>query len=322
MGKPVEIFSTQGVPRLRKAERWNAILRGVGDALQVAPRDPLRFDGTLTRQRIGRLTLFEIQCASVRVVHSSRDASPAREASYQLLMPLQSSFRLTHGGRPETMVDCGSFCLIDRAEPYEMTHGDGLRAIGVEFPRSLLEGCLPQPSRHAGAAVPPLTGAGRVLAGMLRTLGAELSFGGESSLPPTMARSIAGFVAAAYGDAEGANHPRGVRARAALYRDYIDRRLGDGDLRPAEVARHFAVSERYVRAVFHAAGEPFSNYVLRRRLERAASMLRNEDFADVTVMHVAFECGFNNASHFGNSFRQAFGMSPGEWRRGGVPAAP
>lgn len=314
----MEVFSTQGVAAPQKAERWNAMLSGLGDTLRVWPRDPLRFDGTLIRQRIGRLTLFEISCGSVRVQHERRQISRTQRSSYQVLMPVQGEFSLSHGEQSCATVDVGSFCLIDRAQPYEMVHGDGLRAIGVELPRTLLESCLPQATRHAGAILRPSSGPTRVLGGLLRTLGTELSGGATDALPSSLARAIAGFVAAAFAETGGTIRRKGVKARLAAYREFVDMRLRDADFRLADVAREFHVSERYVRGVFQSAGEPLSDYLLRRRLELAAVLLRSSEYAEQTVMHVALECGFNGASQFGHSFRHHFGMTPREYRRAGA----
>jgi AraC-like DNA-binding protein len=210
-------------------------------------------------------------------------------------------------------------CLIDRAERYEISHGDGLRTLGIELPREILENELPDASRHAGIVMRGDSSGTRVLGGLLRTLGSELvGAGHESSLPPGLARSIAGFVAAAYADVpSGSGALRGLKSRLAAYRSYVDSRLAEGDLRPVDVARRFNVSERYVRMVFQSSGEPLSAYLLRRRHETAAALLTDKAYADHTVTEIALMCGFNSASHFGQSFREHYGQTPSQYRRSG-----
>jgi AraC-like DNA-binding protein len=308
MAQAIQIFSTKGVPAPRKVEMWNSILGELTDAVRVQPRDPLHFDGTLTRQRVGPVTLFEVRCASVRVSHETPRTELRRRPSFQVLMPVQSEFSLVHGDRPSATVSTGSFCLIDPSAPYEMIHGDGLCTIGIELPRVLLESCLPQATRYAGAVVHPDSGASR---------GFELSGGEEpGALPPMMARSIAGFVAAAFAERGDGTLRRGNTGRLSAFRDYVDACLGDGEFRPINVARHFNVSERCVRMVFQSAGESLSGFLLRRRLERAAQLLRSEFHAQQTITDIALECGFNSASHFGQCFRQRYGITPREYRSG------
>jgi AraC-like DNA-binding protein len=315
----VQVFSTQGIPGPRKVEMWNSFLGELTDSMHVQPRDPLHFDGTLLRQRLGPMTVFEVRCASVRVSHERRRAVRSARPSIQVLMPVQGEFTLAHGDRPTLTVGTGSFCMIDLTEPYELIHGDGLRTIGLELPRVLLESCLSHAISYAGAVVRQDSGAGRVLGGLMLSLGSELTGeGSASSLPPMLARSIAGFVAAAFADRPDASRLRGNADRLVAFRDCVDACLGDGDFRPADVARQFNVSERYVRMVFQSAGESMSEFLLRRRLERAAQLLCNEFYARRTITDIALECGFNSASHFGQSFRQRFGQTPSQFRAAGL----
>jgi AraC-like DNA-binding protein len=230
-------------------------------------------------------------------------------------MPLQGGFTIAHGEQAPVNVGTGSFCLIDQTAPYELIHGDGLRTIGLELPHSLLEACLPRAIRYAGAVVHPDSRPGRLVAGLLRTLGTELNASDDGGTVHTMmTRSIAGFVAAAFVERDSPALQRGSKARLAAYREYVDSRLGEGDFAPVDLASHFGVSERYVRMVFQSAGEPLSAYLLRRRLERAAALLRNEHRATSTITEIAMECGFNSATHFGHSFRRRYGMTPRRYR--------
>jgi len=312
------MFSTQGIPVPRKVEMWNSFLGRLTDAVHVQPRDPLNFDGTLLRQRLGPITVFEVRCESVRVSHQTRRATCATRPSFQVLMPAQGEFTLTHGDRPTLTVSTGSFCLIDLTEPYELIHGNGLRTIGLELPRVLLESCLPHAMGYAGTVVRQDSGAGRVLGGLLRSLGSELTGeGSASALPPMLARSIAGFVAATFAGRPDASALRGNADRLIAFRDCVEASLGDGDFGPADLAREFNVSERYVRMVFQSAGESMSGFLLRRRLERAAKLLCNEFYARKTITDIALECGFNGASHFGQCFRQRFGLTPSQYRAAG-----
>jgi len=312
----VEVFSTLGIAGPQKVQSWNAILRGCADAIQVWPRDPSRFDGTLIRQRIGRVTVFEIRCSSVRLQHARNYPVRPRAASFQVLLPLQEAFSLTHGQSNGATVDEGSICLIDRSRPYEVVHGDHLRAIGVEMPSSLLEPLFPRASRQAGAVLRPSTGSARLLGALLRSLSAELRVSTDRPLPIVMARSIAGFVAAAFGEPDRAVRQRGARAQLEPYREYVESRLRDVDFRLSDVSREFRVSDRYVRLVFKCGNENLSEYVLRRRLELAAQFLRSPEHAQQTILTIAVECGFSSATHFSHSFRQRYGVTPSTFRRG------
>ena len=79
-------------------------------------------------------------------------------------------------------------------------------------------------------------------------------------------------------------------------------------LSPAHFSREF-------RRVF---GETPHQYLLTRRLERAAAMLRNTDHS---VADICFDVGLASVGSFTTSFRRAYGMTPTAYRAANPPAA-
>jgi AraC-like DNA-binding protein len=65
-------------------------------------------------------------------------------------------------------------------------------------------------------------------------------------------------------------------------------------------------------------GEPPHAYLLTRRLERAAALLRN---TDRSVAEICMSVGLQSVGSFTSSFGRAFGMSPTAYRREFPPAA-
>lgn len=57
-------------------------------------------------------------------------------------------------------------------------------------------------------------------------------------------------------------------------------------------------------------GSPME-YLLRLRLERAKTLLRE---TDMKIIDIAFECGFGSSQYFANSFKHATGSTPSEYR--------
>jgi AraC-like DNA-binding protein len=70
-------------------------------------------------------------------------------------------------------------------------------------------------------------------------------------------------------------------------------------------AAHFA------RSFKDAFGVPPHRYLLTRRIERAAALLRD---SDLPITDIAFETGWRSLGTFGRIFRDIIGASPGEIR--------
>lgn len=78
------------------------------------------------------------------------------------------------------------------------------------------------------------------------------------------------------------------------------------------LARVSGVSEaHFARSFKQAFGVPPHRYLLTRRLERAAALLRE---TDRSITEIAFETGWRSLGTFGRTFRDVTGESPSELR--------
>jgi AraC-like DNA-binding protein len=74
----------------------------------------------------------------------------------------------------------------------------------------------------------------------------------------------------------------------------------------------------FSRAFRRAFGETPHQYLLTRRLERAAALLRN---TDRSVADICFTVGLRSVGSFTTSFGRAFGLSPTAYRGAHPPAS-
>lgn len=78
------------------------------------------------------------------------------------------------------------------------------------------------------------------------------------------------------------------------------------------LARVSGVSEaHFARSFKMAFGVPPHRYLLTRRLERAAALLRD---TDLSITDIAFQTGWKSLGTFGRTFRDVTGESPGQLR--------
>jgi AraC-like DNA-binding protein len=104
-----------------------------------------------------------------------------------------------------------------------------------------------------------------------------------------------------------------LRAKDLADRRYFDPLTVDDLSRAAGLSRaHFS------REFRRAFGESPHAYLLTRRLERAAALLR---LTDRPVVDICFAVGLSSVGSFTSSFRRAFGKSPTEYRQAHPPAA-
>lgn len=96
---------------------------------------------------------------------------------------------------------------------------------------------------------------------------------------------------------------------------YIDANLLEPiDL--AQVAAAVHLSPYHFHRVFAAwTGEPLMAYIRMRRLALAAQRLMDPDRR---IHDIAFDCQFSSQATFTRAFQQAFGVTPGRYRRSGA----
>lgn len=100
-------------------------------------------------------------------------------------------------------------------------------------------------------------------------------------------------------------------------RDLADTRFAER-LEIADLARAAGLSPAHFSREFSRAfGESPHRYLLSRRLERAAALLRT---TDRPVIEVCLEVGLQSVGSFTTSFRRMFGMTPTAYRAAHPPA--
>lgn len=102
--------------------------------------------------------------------------------------------------------------------------------------------------------------------------------------------------------------PIALRRVEAYIEAYLDRPLS-----VAELAAQTALSEFHFARMFRlSTGLSPHEYVRERRLQHAKTRIAE---SDQPLGDIALACGFSSQSHFGQSFRQRFGVTPGDYRR-------
>ena len=110
-----------------------------------------------------------------------------------------------------------------------------------------------------------------------------------------------------------AHHPARHLLRA---KDLIDARYREAlDIEAIAAAAHLSRAHfiRQFRATF---GETPHQYLLTRRLERAAALLRNTDHS---IVEICLEVGLRSVGSFTTSFGRAYGVSPAAYRAAHPP---
>ncbi len=101
-------------------------------------------------------------------------------------------------------------------------------------------------------------------------------------------------------------------------KDLADARYAE-PLEVEDLARAAGLSKAHFSREFRRTfGESPYVYLLTRRLERAAALLRNTDY---TVAEICLEVGLQGIGSFTTSFKRMYGMTPTTYRAASPPAS-
>ncbi|MGH8259113.1 MAG: helix-turn-helix domain-containing protein, partial [Steroidobacteraceae bacterium] len=192
-------------------------------------------------------------------------------------------------------------------------------------PNRMLVLCLPQselrrrmanPEAVVAQAMPGDRDVSGLLSLLLCNFWRQRCDEGEMQLGQRFSEAILDLMACAYAPlAHAEAHSSCLSiARREQVRGYIEDHLHEPRLTPTAVARSLRMSARYLHQVFND-GETVARYILRRRLEECARALCDAAQRGRTVTEIAFQHGFNDASHFSRVFRERYGETPRDYRR-------
>jgi AraC-like DNA-binding protein len=205
----------------------------------------------------------------------------------------------------------GSIMLADLAQP-QAHRSDASITTGFVIPRAIAEQTLPSVRSLHGHVIAPRHAALLVShVAMIHQHAGNLPRSSGPGLAQTVLDLFAVSLAASMGGvpADEQQYERGLDFRL---RDTIERQLGSASLNTARLSKTLGVSRSTLyRLLQHEGG--VQAYIRNRRLARIADTLR--DPADrQTIAALAERWGFCDAAYLGRAFREAYGVTPGDYR--------
>jgi AraC-like DNA-binding protein len=129
-------------------------------------------------------------------------------------------------------------------------------------------------------------------------------------------QTLAQLAVLAHGLAGAGDRAGRSRTRTELLQDamhMVESNIHRSDLSPMVMAGWLRISVRQLHLLFEPTGISYARYVSSRRLERARPLLLQTPKRPVA--DIVYACGFDSLSTFYRSFRNAFGMSPADFRK-------
>ncbi|CAG6397173.1 helix-turn-helix domain-containing protein [Streptomyces cocklensis] len=308
-------FSTLAVPPHARSAAWQAALSRAFGHLRVTVKSAGTWSGTLRAEHFESLRIVTEESGPAEVVRSG-----AADGRDQLMLrhQLDGSALLLQDGRSARLVP-GGLAFYDASRPFRLVLGGDQRARVLTLPRALLRLRETQLRRLTATTLDDTEDGPEALLLPLLSGLAEEAVAAPDDRREQLARAAADVIAvlALHRVAE---QPAPTAALLSRIEAFIESRLGDPDLTPQYIADQHGISLRYLHLLFQRQGMTVNSRVRARRLAAAGEELARPEAARRAVGAVAARWGFTSSAHFSRVFREAYGMSPVQWRRDALAA--
>ncbi len=316
----IELRSTD-VPAAERFQWWCDLT-----ARQLVPTDLSSahapdFRAAIAVKELGRVTASAPSYADQRSVRTPRLIRRSDPEQWWVTLLCSGSLQVEQG-RSRARVAPGDLVLTDTSRPFDVDSAggdDGLtHMITLQLPRD----ALPLPEQrlrdHVVRPLPAREGPAALLAQFMHGLvreGSRLGAADDGPLGWVAVELATVWLAGAIGAGDAV--PAGTRRQALVreVKEHVRRHLGRPGLTPSSIAAACNISVRHLHQIFRPEGQTISEYVRGQRLERCRADLEDPRLAGVSVADVAARWGFVDAAFFNRTFKAAYGMPPGEYRR-------
>lgn len=307
-------WSTAPVAPRHRFARWQEAVSAthlpwdIPSRRRVAP-----YAATLRAHHGAALRIIECRCDPCAGRRGRHELSRSDDAWFGVLHVIEGRERVRQAGR-EIDLGPGDLLLWDSTRPIDFAIGQALRKVTLLLPQRQVVAIVPDAHDRVGQPVSGVHGPGAVFASHVRMLATEYS-GVPAAQRATLEAATFDLLSVAWSSVRPAAGEDPLEHLKAA----ILSQLGDPDLSPARVAAQQGLSLRQLHRIFEAAETTVSRWIWQQRLERCRADLRTHPH--LPILAIAFRWGFSDAAHFSRAFRQRFGVSARDWRRGpSVPA--
>ncbi|MET9700726.1 helix-turn-helix domain-containing protein [Streptomyces sp. NPDC006529] len=314
------VVSSEGLPADERFDWFSDLVSREVMPTAISSEQPGSFRAEAAALGLGDLHVSRLAYAPLRSRRTPALIRRSDPEQYQLAWVAAGAMGMSQHGN-DGLAGVGDLVFWDTSKPSDAVSpagsGQDQQLVILQLPRSALPVRPRLLERLLARPIPGGTGMAAVLSSFMRSL-----VGHGDQCAPAQLRHL-GAVAADLAAACLAEHldaeehlPAEIRKRALLQRihAFIEHNLGDPQLDPGAVAARHNISVRTLHQLFQGLGEGVNARIRRRRLEQCRADLARPGSARVPVHLIAARWGFSGPAVFSRSFREAYGLSPTEFR--------
>ncbi|MGF6767804.1 AraC-like DNA-binding protein [Paraburkholderia sp. GAS199] len=320
MNRAPMLISTDRVPPGARLAFWQTRVANLLTHLECSCAIDEGFSGLITAHLSSPVNLIEIVAESHTIARVKPKISQIGEEQVFVCIQMAGEAIVEQDNR-RNVLRPGDITLLDTSKTFRAEFPEAKSQLVLQIPRTLVRKQIGPIENHTATVVK----ADNPLGVMTKNFASSLAQNFESFSADIAQRlteqaidmALMAFMAPR-GDKSSGTTGNTVTRTMLAYRGraFIETNLRDHSLAPADVAEHLGISKRYLSSVFASDGQSVERYIWERRLARCARDLEDRGQVNRAIGDIASSWGFNNLTHFSQSFKAAFGKTPREFRKG------
>ena len=315
------IFSTEGMSSQESFERWRDLYKGSTMTTRIEAGGTGNFTAQTRVQAIGELGLLSNNCHQDFAVQFNRGKSEIARSQDQPALLLLSTCRessFKYGRDDVTTMRPGDWILLD---PSDILWAHSENNLGEFHVLS-----LPPQFGEAMRLIKGDNGFGchrssehllnRLVTNYIQTLAAGGAIA-DAATGDAVSRNLMELITLAVQTSQKTRETCDNGLVSGLFlaiTQYLNVHYMHPQLSPAQIAAQFGITPRYVHRMFERTGTTFTEQLYLLRLRHAHYLLTNTLHRKRSITDIAYDCGFQNLSHFGRRYREMYAQTPSEAR--------
>jgi AraC-like DNA-binding protein len=306
------VVSTKDVPSSEKFGLWKDTLWQLLGRLRSEASGPESFAGRIEHCDVGDLRICRIVARRHRVVRKLESRHDHQDL-LKVAVQLKGTSYFEQNNR-SCLLSPGSWSIYDTTQPYTVSTMGSVELLTLLIPRARIATHRLNLNDLIVRRFSGETGLGKLAFQFMTSAFAEIA-----NVNPEHEWEIVGAISQlirlAMLEAAGEPSDLSVRERwRERIKAHIDQHLRDPGLSLDRIAAAMNCSKRYVHKIFESEGTTTSEYIWRMRLCRCREELRDPAYARKSITEIAYSWGFNSSAHFSRTFKDAFHLSPRNYR--------
>lgn len=311
-----EFITTFDIAGREKLDYWRSIVEQSVLPLDFSVNKGDVFEGALSSAALGPVNLSLISASP----HTAkRHVSMSTDTGSDMLVfnfVLSGSMVAMQDGT-ETRVGAGHATLVNAARSYDLDLPDHAKLAVVQIPREMIQRCAPGFDRVAAEDLAKDNPAFPIVFNFIKQL-----YNHSTPLSPAMATKLAENLADLLGSmvfGTMQHAPATISDHKSMcilrVKNFVEEHLRSPELNPTSVSEALKISTRYINQLLASEGASLGRYIWQQRLETIARELRDPALVNQSMSALAYDCGFNDMTHFSKAFSKKYGQSPSEYRK-------